>query len=404
MSDPNPNIDNSGNSGGGGTYVGTFFKIIGVILFLYVISIIYNFIKNAIAASTTSSTTNNSNNTNGTTTTMTNPIIGTTSPTMVIRPNIILANPGPVTGTTNTITNPGTINTITNPGTGTVIGPNPASTTTGEYVTQNQLKSFMLQTNQQLSNMTSIIRTAYPGYLQNEINELKNQLTTFQPSYEPIFPSLNTKINTIENNISSIQNTINNLPSSENIQNTVNMLQTTFKNFQNNAVMANLTTGTLNVVSSSYSIVFSSFNGKTNTQSIPNGGPLFTILTTYWNHYINYFMKNDTPSGSIIITTPGTYLITYDVSFSPNPNGRRGACVYKNYNTDKTYYGYSQIPAVADGDRTGVTGSIVLPCNTGDQLNIGVYQTSGGNLDMDTSVGGIWTVTLLQSTNTIKIQ
>lgn len=211
---------------------------------------------------------------------------------------------------------------------------------------------------------------------------------------------------------SIIHNNINNDAISSTNLNVKNSNMTNL--FSNNSSFTNLNTNSTSTTNLSfynyyisnptYAYIYSNPNayGSGNTQAIPNGGSPLTVLTTYWYGGNFYNITNNISSGNAVIQIPGTYLITYSICFTANGTGHRAGTVYKNFSSGiYYYYAYAQIPAVDSTDRTGITSSIVMQCVAGDTISIGAYQTSGGTLDMETGIGGIWTITLLQPNNII---
>lgn len=86
-------------------------------------------------------------------------------------------------------------------------------------------------------------------------------------------------------------------------------------------------------------------------------------------------------TGVATVPISGTYLCTFQVSFVANSTGARVARLLRNGNMEaegNIYLSWS--------DRPVMIGTALLKCNAGDTLNLQAYQTSGGNLNYDTTL------------------
>lgn len=91
---------------------------------------------------------------------------------------------------------------------------------------------------------------------------------------------------------------------------------------------------------------------------------------------------HDNVTNNSRITIPagggGLYLVGYTIAFNTNATGFRASQIKKNNVT--AYFGNSL--AAANGNTTGLVGSVLLSLSAGDYLELFSYQNSGGNLDV----------------------
>lgn len=84
----------------------------------------------------------------------------------------------------------------------------------------------------------------------------------------------------------------------------------------------------------------------------------------------------------MVITEPGTYVITGSVGWSGNTNGSRQARILLNGDTRNVA---TQSPLNGGAFRQSV--SLIDHFDAGDKIQLGGYQTSGGDLDTVVSTG-----------------
>ena len=90
-------------------------------------------------------------------------------------------------------------------------------------------------------------------------------------------------------------------------------------------------------------------------------------------------------AGKLTVTTAGVYLVTYNVEFGSNATGVRRVVVGVdgtiNPNTPNGY-GFVQ-SAAGNGGSTVVTGTVALSLSASSYVQIGMAQTSGGALTVN---------------------
>jgi hypothetical protein len=123
---------------------------------------------------------------------------------------------------------------------------------------------------------------------------------------------------------------------------------------------------------------------KSANQSIANA----TYTATTWNlenFDTNAFHDNSTNTSRITIPSSydGKYLFTFTTSWASNVTGERSALVRKN---GTTYYGYNTNDSSSGFSSNSM--SIVLGLVATDYIEIMVYQSSTGNLDLSSADGG----------------
>ena len=94
-------------------------------------------------------------------------------------------------------------------------------------------------------------------------------------------------------------------------------------------------------------------------------------------------------AGKLTVTTAGVYLVTYNVEFASNASGVRRVVVGVdgtiNPNTPNGY-GFIQ-SAAANGGSTVITGTVALSLSASSYVQIGMAQTSGGALTVNSLSG-----------------
>ncbi len=126
-----------------------------------------------------------------------------------------------------------------------------------------------------------------------------------------------------------------------------------------------------------------------------------TLLSNlYWNNS-SVSITGDTNGGTIsynnngrwTVNKTGIYIISYSVSFSSSPTGSRSVSVrIDNPITTVNGLAYINSPPITNPDRTGISSSIVIKIDNGQQLYINVSQTSGAPLNMDTAILGFLSI------------
>ncbi len=135
-------------------------------------------------------------------------------------------------------------------------------------------------------------------------------------------------------------------------------------------------------------LAYARINGM-GAQIIPNAiSPEVQLSGTYWDQAPATNGPMSISAGVITCTDAGYYQVSASVVFSSNDIGYRGVYISLNASTSPTgRIAYSNLSPV-DGDRTGITISACLSVGAGNTLRVYVYQTSGGDLSMDTIVNG----------------
>lgn len=102
---------------------------------------------------------------------------------------------------------------------------------------------------------------------------------------------------------------------------------------------------------------------------------------------------NVTNNSRITIRTAGKYLVSGQVTFVANATGVRK--VYIQVNASATVTSIATTPAVSGTTTSLACGPQIVPLSVGDYLEIVGYQSSGGNLATDTSLGATYLTALL---------
>jgi hypothetical protein len=122
-----------------------------------------------------------------------------------------------------------------------------------------------------------------------------------------------------------------------------------------------------------------------NNQTIANGT---TTAITFNAEYFDTNGYHSTSTNTSRLTVPtgkaGYYLITAQGSFALNATGQRDIVFYKN----GSYLRYSNSVAGNSTVYVGNNLTVVYNLAEGDYIELFVYQSSGGNLTFDKSIGG----------------
>lgn len=124
-------------------------------------------------------------------------------------------------------------------------------------------------------------------------------------------------------------------------------------------------------------------------QSISDGGSLLT--NSYWDSGQTVLVDTEETAavwnganGRYTIAIAGIYYISYNVFISSNSTGIRAG--YLDLNGSASYANVYCQPV--NGDRTGISSSIVMKLAVNDELKVGIVQNTGGSLNMDTALLG----------------
>jgi len=124
------------------------------------------------------------------------------------------------------------------------------------------------------------------------------------------------------------------------------------------------------------------------SQSIANNtDTLVTMNTVAWD---TDGMFNATNPFEFTVNTPGKYLVSIQTSWPPNATGMRAGKVYLNVNSNAALISSSGVNATVGGFDTIQTSTAVWNAVAGDTVRFGVFQTSGGALNIQTAFGGTW--------------
>jgi len=94
-------------------------------------------------------------------------------------------------------------------------------------------------------------------------------------------------------------------------------------------------------------------------------------------------------AGKLTVTTAGVYLVTYNVEFASNASGVRRAVVGVDGTiSPNTPNGYGFIQTAAgNGGSTVITGTVAVSLSASSYLQVGMAQTSGGALTVNSLTG-----------------
>ena len=91
-------------------------------------------------------------------------------------------------------------------------------------------------------------------------------------------------------------------------------------------------------------------------------------------------------TSNIVIRRAGKYRVTYGASFAANATGQRGVSLYKN---GVQFPGGMVLVNAASAGETSLNVAFTIDCAVGTTLLLGVFQNSGGALNLQTSSSGV---------------
>lgn len=122
---------------------------------------------------------------------------------------------------------------------------------------------------------------------------------------------------------------------------------------------------------------------RTTTQSTPNSQWAYTSYDASAAIFDTDSMWDSGNPTYITIQTAGVYLFSVQTCWATNTSGSRFVVIHKNSATpgDATYFAYSNLLPNTISDQT-LAVSAVHQCAVSDKIAVGVYQNSGGSLNL----------------------
>jgi hypothetical protein len=117
----------------------------------------------------------------------------------------------------------------------------------------------------------------------------------------------------------------------------------------------------------------------TSSASIPNISD--SIVTWNAEEYDNDSMWTSGSATRITINTEGIYVVCYTLAWAANTTGERIGWVQKN-GSSSDRWGMVRTQASSGVGETIQNGVSIIKLNATDYIQVGVYQASGGNLNL----------------------